>query len=636
MPPMKNIKHCFATLALCAGCWFAGPAQDISYATATIPPPVRKNADVIKRYEQIQFEVTDIDRANMKVHQVFTVLNVNGKDALLFHEYSTKFRLLGDVEIKVYDTTGKQLTRYKKKDLTTVPHGEGLVDDGKVTFLNIPTSSYPITVEFEYEQRFKGTLHYPRYDILEPGQSVERSVFIAKVPKDLDLRYKERNIKLPPQVTEDGKYKTYQWAVNNLPSVEYEEGAVSYESRYPAIVLAPNHFKMDDYDGDMTSWKNFGRWYASLKKGNDVLTENKKAFMRQLVKDNKDDREKTKIIYDYLQKNFRYVNISLGIGGYKPFPADFTDNNKYGDCKALSNFMQAALDAVGVKAHQALINSQYNSEPVDPAFPCSEFNHVILCVPQKKDSIWLECTSKTVDFGVLGSSTENRNALLITDDGGVLVPTPLSKSGDNLFQATTVIHLNEDATGSTSTLFYTKGLYKEIMTDILNEKKDDQKESVVYGLGFKQPDVFEMSQPRDSGANTRLNMDLEKIPEFVAGNKMFISPRMYKLWRKTLPKAENRKLDFYFRYPFEQVDTTILQLPAGFVPEALPKPKSLECAYGSYTTSYWYDESKKAVCSSARLVLNRHKIPVAGYAAVKKFFDDVMLDEAQRIVIKKQ
>jgi hypothetical protein len=38
-------------------------------------------------------------------------------------------------------------------------------------------------------------------------------------------------------IKDDGKIKSYTWAVNNLAPFEYEESAVSYENRYPSIVL---------------------------------------------------------------------------------------------------------------------------------------------------------------------------------------------------------------------------------------------------------------------------------------------------------------------------------------------------------------------------------------------------------------
>ena len=140
---------------------------------------------------------------------------------------------------------------------------------------------------------------------------------------------------------------------------------------------------MDGNKGDLATWKDLGIWYSNLCKGSVNLSELTKSLLKEMVKDAKSDREKIKIIYNYLQSNFRYVDISLGIGGYKPFDANFVDTKKYGDCKALSNYMHACLDAVGIVSYPALINAEYNKEPVDPGFPHNSFNHVILCVPRK-------------------------------------------------------------------------------------------------------------------------------------------------------------------------------------------------------------------------------------------------------------
>jgi hypothetical protein len=611
------------------------PAQLVSYDLATVPQEVKKDADVIKRYEDILYEVTDIDKAFMKVQQVYTVLNEEGKKKLSFHQYAWKFWALGDVDIKVFDSTGKQMMRYKKKDLSSIALGDGLVDDGKTWYLTIPASNYPVTVSYEYEIRYKGTLFYPVYEILEPDMGVENSHFTAKVPKNLDLRYKEKNISLKPQVTEDEKYKFYKWSVQHLAAVKNEENAVNSRERYPCVMLAPTRFSMDDYEGDMSSWKSFGNWYASLKKDIDVMPDNKKAFFKQMVSGAATDREKVKILYEYLQKNFRFVSIQLGIGGFKPFPAAFTDDKKYGDCKGLSNCLHAALDAVGIKSYQALINRETNGVPVDPDFPCNTFNHVILMVPDKKDTIWLECTSKTLDFGMLDITTENRHALVITENGGVLVSTPVTRPEENLFAVRTVIDLQVSGEGKSSTLFTTAGEYKDLVHEVLNEKTDDQKEFIVHYWGFKQPDQFVLNKKEDNDHLAGLDMVVEKVPEFTAGNKMFLGARLYKLLLRKLPEYNPRKQDYYFPFPFVKTDTTIFKLPAGSTVDVLPKEKNLQCKYASYKTKYWYNEAEKAVYSTASLVLQQHRIPAAQYAEVKKFFDDVLMDDTQKIVVLK-
>jgi hypothetical protein len=355
-----------------------------------------------------------------------------------------------------------------------------------------------------------------------------------------------------------------------------------------------------------------------------------------MVRNASSDREKAKIIYNYLQKNFRYVSIQLGIGGLRPFSADFTDKKKYGDCKGLSNYMKAALSTVGIKSYTAIINAEYNSEPVDPDFPSDQFNHVILCVPQPQDTIWLECTSQTAEFDVLGSFTENRNALLVTENGGVLVPTPKSKSSDNSFISSTDILLNADGSGQTITSIRSTGSFKEMMNAILEEKKDDQKEVLVQYIGFKLPDEFSIKKNEEEGRYiTTINLSHEKIPEFIAGSKMFLNPRIYSLWAVKLPKAEGRKLDYYFRSPFEKIDTTTFKMPEGYSAEALPRSKELQNEYISYSTKYWYDEKERKIYSTAKLILKQYKISATKFAEIKKICDEISMDNAQKIVIKK-
>ncbi len=520
--------------------------------------------------------------------------------------------------------------------MTTVATGEGLIEDGYVTYYHITPPSYPVTVEIKYDIKIKSTLSIPPYRFIHPQESVVESNYTATVPIDIPLRYKPEHTSIQPEITENGKYKTYKWTVRNQPAIEYEEGSASNSGKYPHIKIVSEKFSHYGLQGDLTSWKSFGLWMKDLYQGLDILPADREQFFISLVKNSETEKEKIKRIYTYMQQNFRYVSIQLGIGGFKPFSADFTDKKKYGDCKALSNYMKAALKAVGIKSHVAIINAAYDQEPVDPGFPSNYFNHVILCVPGQKDSTWLECTSSTSEFGELGTFTENRNALLITDDGGVLVPTPRSHYSSNVMSTITSVTMMDDQSGLTETLFRAKGPYKEMMNDILKEKRDDQKEAIVSFFGFKQPDDFIMSKEESQGGNTiKLKMAIAKLPEFNSGNKLFINPRIYSIWPKALPKSEKRKLDYYFRYPFEKTDTTIYKLTPGMKPDVLPKEKELKCTYATYKAKCWYDDKENSVYSTTTLILSDHKIPPAAYMEVKTFFDNVMQNDSQKIVVLK-
>lgn len=611
-------------------------SQKNIYDASTISDSLKKNAHSVKREEIIKFDVKDIDQATLSVHQVITVLDAEGEDVLMFMQPSDEFRKLQDAEIKVFDAEGKPVNKYKMKEMKSVATGDGLVVDGKVYYFQVAAPSYPITVQYDYEAKYKGTLNYPDYRIQKPEQSVESSNYTVTVPPKLDVRFKAQNIVLNPSVSTSAKNKIYQWQVQNLTSVSYEEGSVSYESSYPAILLSPNKFSMDGNEGDLSTWKNFGLWYANLSKGSINLPEQTKNFLKEMVKDAQGDKEKIEILYNYLQSNFRYVSIQLGIGGFKPFDAAFVDKKKYGDCKALSNYMEAILDAVGIVSYPALINAEYNKQPVDPAFPHNSFNHVILCVPGNKDTTWLECTSKATDAGVLGSFTENRNALLITPQGGVLVATPKSKASDNTFSLHTNVLLKEDASGESNSSLTTKGEYKEeIIEYVLDEKKDDQKEFLVSKLGFLQPDKFDLTTDEKSCANTTFRLEIEKVPEFTAGSKMFLNPRIYKIWNSFLPKTEKRTKAFYFPYPFIKTDTTVYQLPENYTIENLPKSREVKFQYGLFKTNYTYNKESNSVTSVAFLQLSQNVIPSEKYLETRKFFGSVIEEYTEKIVLKK-
>ncbi|HEV7332188.1 MAG TPA: DUF3857 domain-containing protein [Flavisolibacter sp.] len=625
----KYISFLFVLFTACAF------GQPVVYNAALIPEALKKGASVIVHSETINLEVSDLDDARINVRKVFTVLNEDGKESLLFNEYSTKFLLLNDAEIKVYDQQGKVVQKHKKKEMMTTAVGEGLIEEGYVTFFQVKPASYPVTVEFNYEQKLKSTFYFPDYRFIRKGEAVVQSSYTAKVPSGLKLRYKARYCSLEPAVTEGEKYTTYQWNVKDLAAVEDEEGSRSMRDRFPYVNIVANQFSHYGFRGDMSSWKSFGTWINELYNNLDVLPAQRQQFFQQLVQDAPDNREKVRRIYHFLQNNFRYVSIQLGIGGLRPFSAQFTDEKKYGDCKALSNYMKAALKTVGIRSHVAIINAGYNEEPVDASFPASNFNHVVLCVPGK-DSIWLECTSNTADFNRLGAFTENRNALLITEDGGVLVTTPRSNAAANTITTHSVVKLETDLSATTETRMHTTGEYSEMVNDIIKEPRDEQKKTLVFYLGYKQPDEFELSATEEKEVQqTSLKMAVRKLHEFNAGSKYFFNPRIHKLWPGKLPSAENRKLDYYFRYPFIKTDTTVLKFPEGYIPEVLPKEKKLDTDYTSYVAKTWFDEKERSFYTATTLVLKKHKIAAADYGKVKAFFDEVAADEAQKLVVKK-
>ncbi len=605
------------------------------YSAASIPDSLTKNANVVTRYSLIQYEVKDVDKAVHNIHKIKTILNKDGASELVFNVATYKFQSLSDVEINVFNTNGLLIKKYKKKDLFKQATMGSFVEDGFYNYLSIPATNYPITVEYIYQLNYAGTLRFPTYYMADMHESVQYSSFIAKIPANMGgLRSKAQRTDIKPEITMQGNLQVYQWKVENLQAEIAEAGTASTRFITPAILLAPNKFKHFNTYGDMSSWKGFGEWGYNLLNGLDDLPEWKRDYFRQITEKASTETDKAAILYKYLQDNFRYVSIQLGIGGVKPFSAKFTDEKKYGDCKGLSFYMYAALKSIGIKSHVAFINAYYNHESADPDFPIDIFDHVILCVPQAKDTVWLECTSKTNEFGVLGNFTENKKALLLTENGGVLVSTPLSSSPSNILKIKNEIKLWEDGSGILQVSIDGKGDYKNLLTTLSESKREDQKSIIVNTLGFKQPDDFAV---KTNAADQSINVELaiENVPQFKAGTKMFLSPRSHSVGIGKLPDSKDRKYRFYFKFPYEIYDTTSYVLPEGYTIDVFPEPVNIKDEYASYNVNYWYDADLNKVYSSLEFILNYHIIPADKYESVREFFNKALSLETKKIVIKK-
>ena len=482
---------------------FATAKEDPSYPISAIPDDMKTGMYAVIRDQELKFEINSEKNATTYFRIVITILNANAENYAKKILVYDKFDVVKSFRGTSYDIAGKVVRKLKASEIydQSVFDGFTMYSDNRLKKADLSQGNYPYTVEFEYEIEHKALFFIPDFDLYEDDEiSIQKTKYSIVFPPSLKPRYKLFKIQ-EPKVTSISNKQSLEWAFENIKPEKFEKLSPDFDRIIPNIAVAPTAFEFDKYAGNMDTWENFAKWILLLNKDRNVLPEQAKKQVHELTKDAKSTEEKVRILYEYLQSKTRYVAIQLGIGGFQPFEASVVHQTGYGDCKALSNYMVTLLKEAGIKANYILIRAGANAPAMDVSFPSSQFNHAIVAVPNKADTICLECTSQTNPFGYVGDFTGDRYALMITENGGKIVKTPAYAANQNTQSRTgdVFVEITGDAKAKVKTTY--RGLQYENnnLDAVLNDQYDDQKKWIQQNFKIPAFDIssFNMINKKD-------------------------------------------------------------------------------------------------------------------------------------------
>ena len=617
----------------------AARAANLKYPVSEIKEELKKDVDAVVREDISSYAILAQNHAILHGYYAITILNPRGdKHAKMFQVYD-KLSKINDFSGTVYDADGKQIRKLKSSDIRdqSVFSGSTLFSDDRYKYADLEHNTYPYTVVFEYEKEYKFLFIIDTFHLL-PGErvSVQKASYQLSYPMTLTApRYKLVNISLPPTKLVNGSNTILKWEFNDVAPVKVEVFGNGLEGVLPRIESAPTEFEFDGYKGSMTSWDEFGRWISSLAQGRDNLTPETRAKIHELTDPLKTVEEKARVVYSFVQNRSRYVSIQLGIGGFRPFSADIVDKMGYGDCKALSNYTVALLKEINVKSNYVLISAAENFEALDINFPSSQFNHATVCVPNGKDTLWLECTSQTAPFGYAGKFTGDRDALAITETGAKIVHTTVYPSSVNKRVKSADVTL--DATGNAKSKIKTQfsGLEYEYngLFFALNGTYDDQKKWIEKTLDIPTFDIteFSMNNRKDKipMATVTASLVLNRLAT-VTGKRVFLTPNLLSRHSYVPEKLESRKTNVIIKSGHVDYDTIRYTIPEALYPESVPAPIKIKSKFGEYEAAFTMDQGK--VIYVRRYVINKGEYSPESYDELIDFFKKVGKADNAKIV----
>lgn len=609
------------------------------YPISEIPVELLKNSNAVIREDITKYEIIDQGSGKKYSKSVISILNKKADQYAEVHLFYSKLSKITSIEGRCIDKYGKIIKKLKSKDIEDVAAFDGysIYSDSRMKYFDLRHPDYPYTIEYEVEEEDDGLLATPGW-VPYGGFNVasQQSYLEIKVPESYDLRYTELNMgSMVKERTEEGK-KVIFWKFGSFSPVERESRMPHLSKILPRVITAPSNFKMEDYEGQMMDWAGFGHWEAKLNKGRDELPPEFESKIKGLVAGEQSQTEKIRKLYEYLQQNTRYVSIQLGIGGWQTFPASDVVENGYGDCKALSNYMKAMLKSAGIESCYTLVKAGKNTPNIIKSFSSNQFNHMILCVPNYQDTIWLECTSQDNPFGYLGSFTGDRDVLVINESGGKIVHTKTYEKTDNKQIQKSKVILSEHGSASINLSVSCAGLQYERFSGLLDISEKEQKKWLYSNLdisGFELQNIdFDQKKQPVPELYGNLEITVERFAN-TSGKRLFFQPNVFnKLGKISIPQND-RKHDFVLNYPFMDADTIEFQIPVGYHLEYIPEPVVLESDFGKYESKVLTDEGKITYIRTHSM--EKGQFPSKKYLKYVEFRNEISeADQAKLVLVK--
>lgn len=616
-------------------------AQKSDYSILKISDSLKENANAVLRLDQMDIVISSQRNMNIKVQRIVSVLNEKGLRNIDAYQNYDKTTSIKNIEAVVYDAFGKEIKKVKRKDFRdqSAVDGGTLFSDNRILFLDYTPITYPFTIAYFSEVETSNTAFIPQWYFLgDYNLSVEKCALNVTFPSDLGFKKKEFqfsdfNIK---KTVESNTQLSY--TANNILAQKAEELSPFSSDLFPKVMMGLEKFHLEGVDGTATTWEAFGKWYGDkILTGTTILPDETTAKIKALVGNEKDPVKKAKIIYDYVQKKSRYVNIAVGIGGWKPMLASDVDRLGYGDCKALSNYTKALLQAVDVPSYNTILyGSRYKSN-IQSDFVSMQGNHMILAVPNGKDYIWLECTSQDDPFGYQGTFTDDRDVLVVKPEGGEIVRTKIYDDKGNTQNGKGSYTIDGSGNFSGSIVIASQGSQysskARLENEIPTEKEKHYKNywNNINNLKLGKITLDNNKEEVRFSENVQISADAYGV---VSGNKMIFVVDAFNQNSENVKRIRNRKNPFLIQRGYLDTDEIEINLPAGFSIEFLPANYELKGKFGEYKTEIIKKDSNKLTYKRS-IFINRGKYSNKEYDEYRLFMEQVSKNDNAKIILNK-
>jgi tetratricopeptide (TPR) repeat protein/transglutaminase-like putative cysteine protease len=457
-------------------------------------------------------------------------------------------------------------------------------DHDKQLIISFPTLEVGDTIEVKWTVRgrnpeYQGNF-FARYTFGDDNYPVVRDELRVRLPKGMPLKFAAVNGRLEPQVKDDGDTRSYLWAATNTHALPQDDNLPPKEELRLQVACST-----------FASWDEVAKWKQRLRADCWECTADIRDTVREVTAGLKTPLEKARALAYWVRRKVRYVSVGEK-HDYTPSAPALVLANRYGDCKDQSQLLAVMLREAGVPVALATLGTLDDGQVLE-AVPSPWGTHAILLVTLDGKDHWIDSTASLAGWDFLPREDRDRLCYIVDEKGQLrLVRTPRLSADDNRFEQTD--HVTVGADGSSRferTAVYTGSAAlaeRDSWVDAppgerrrltANELQDANGKTHLLRLDVDEPRLRDYDQP----AAARL---LFEIPgQFTGDSDLEGSVADSKVWGKLLAfnLDYDRTTAVDLASPFESRHRWVLELPAAYRLDAVPRERFVRSKWGTFT-----------------------------------------------------
>jgi hypothetical protein len=240
---------------------------------------------------------------------------------------------------------------------------------------------------------------------------VLQATYTVNTPVDYKYTWKTYNIDIKPEEQKADNRIIRTWKAKDVPPLILEDEMVAPDDVIAKLMIGcEKNYGYTDVSPniDVGTWEKRGEFMVDLYKVRSVVTDEVKEIAKHIVEKAETETDKVRELWAWMNKNVRYVarKSDEHDRGILPLSIHTVCTKKYGDCKAVGNFIAVVGREMGLLADPVSIGTRGARGKVELEVPCHQSNHLIARVEADGKVYFLDATNRVISYDTIPSGDQ--------------------------------------------------------------------------------------------------------------------------------------------------------------------------------------------------------------------------------------